>query len=103
MEPFWPGLLINGAVVILLWGLVWQGNHQRLDLLQKALEGRVEEAYCRLQHRGLTEDIAEIKSGQEQMCRTLEEIRLRLARENGRLAAEQDRNAEPGIVRRGEE
>lgn len=89
METIWPNLLINASVVILLWGLVWQSNRQRLDLLQAGLERKVPADYCQLQHHGLAEDLREIKKSQEKMAQNLEEIRLQLARENGRRHAEE--------------
>jgi len=87
MDQIWPNILINGAVVVLLWGLVLKSYHQRIDLVQNALERRVPEDYCRLQHRAITEDVAEIKRSQEKMTQTLEEIRLTLARQNGKQSA----------------
>ena len=87
MEQAWPQVLINGAVVILLWGLVWRSHHQRIDMIQEALERRVERDYCQLQHTDIHEDIQEIKRCQEKMVTSLEDIKVQLARENGRKNA----------------
>lgn len=90
MEPVWPSVLINGAMVMVLWGLVWKGYHQRLDQIQIAVERRVAAEACRIRHDGLQEDVQEIKRNQEKMAEVLEEIRLRLARENGRRIAQEE-------------
>ena len=83
MEQVWPGVLINGAVVVFLWGLVWRSNHQRLERLEQAAENRVDREYCQLQHREIREDFREVKAGQKEMMETLREIERKLARRNG--------------------
>ncbi len=83
MEHLWPTVLINGAVVILLWSLAWRNHNNRVDTMQAEIDRRVERDYCRLQHDGIKEDIREIKQNQEKAFQYLEEIRMRLARENG--------------------
>jgi len=83
MQQFWPSILINGAVVVLLWGMLWRSYQQRLDLLQSSLDRRVDRDFCNLHHRQLTEDIREIKKNQINMTEALEDIRLALAGKNG--------------------
>jgi predicted Holliday junction resolvase-like endonuclease len=80
-------ILINGAVIILLWGLVWKSNNIRLDAIQASVEKRVEIEYCSLKHRTIHDDIHEIKKNQEQMTKTLEQIKMSIAREDGRRTA----------------
>lgn len=82
MEQVWPQVLINGAVVILLWGLVWRSHNQRIDTIQDSLDRRVERDYCRLQHHDIHEDILEIKRYQERMVKALEDIRVNMAKES---------------------
>lgn len=89
MSELWPSMLINGAVVILLWGLLWNLSHQRIGTLEAGLEKKVPHDFCRAQHEGIREDVREIRQGQEKMARTLEEIKMQLARENGRREAEE--------------
>ena len=90
MATMWPGIVLNGAVVALLWGLLWRGQHQRVEQLQAALERRVERDFCRLRHGDLQEVLLEMKRGLERMERTMEEVRIRLARESGKAEAEHD-------------
>ncbi len=80
-------ILINGAVVVFLWGLVWKSNSARLDAVGASVEKRVEIEYCSLKHRNIHEDIHEIKKNQEQMTSTLEQIKMSIAREDGRRTA----------------
>ena len=90
MEEIWPGILVNGAAAIMLWGLVFRHYGERLDQLQATAERRVEREYCLLQHQGIHEAIQEIKRDQGRMMQTLEEIRMSLASENGRRRAEKE-------------
>jgi hypothetical protein len=85
MEEMISSVLINGAVVVLLWGIAWRNHHQRIEMLQHTLERKVEREYCGLQHHSLGEDIREIKAAQKRMEHALEEIKIRLARNDGRM------------------
>ena len=84
MEQFIPAALINGAVVVLLWGLVWRSHNQRLDAISVRTSKKVDRDLCHLKHEGIREDMQEIKLNQEKMFKTLEEVRMHLARENGK-------------------
>jgi len=84
MEQLYPSILINGAVVILLWSLVWRFHAQRLAAVENETAHKVDRELCLVQHQRLSEDIQEIKKNQEKMFALLEEVRMRLARENGR-------------------
>ncbi|MFO8056096.1 MAG: hypothetical protein R6V10_02220 [bacterium] len=83
-------VLINGAVVVLLWGIAWRNHHQRIEMLQNQLERKVEREYCGLQHHSLSEDVKEIKAAQKRMEDSLEDIKIRLARRNGRRRIAED-------------
>jgi hypothetical protein len=84
MEPVLPEVLINGAVVLFLWGLAWRANGQRLDRIEQRAAQGVEREYCRLQHRELRDDLNDLKTGQKEVMTALKEIEKKLARENNR-------------------
>ncbi len=79
-----PSILIDGAAILFLWGLVWKSNNQRIESMQESVDGKVAREYCALQHRELHDDVIEIKRGLERAWTSLEEIREGLARENER-------------------
>jgi len=83
MEQIGAAVLINGAVVVLLWGLAWRNHNQRVDMIQSSLSRMVERGYCELQHREIKDDIREIKLNQEKTLAAIEEIKMEKARENG--------------------
>jgi hypothetical protein len=83
MEGLSWEVLINGAVVLFLWGLVWRSNHQNIERLERVAGQSVDREYCRLQHRELRDDLRDIQAGQKQMMDTLREIEKRMARHNG--------------------
>ena len=83
MDQVWPEVLINGAVVLFLWGMVWRANGQRLDKLEQRAAQGVEREYCRLQHRELHEDLDELKGGHKEVMEALGEIQRQLAQRNG--------------------
>ncbi len=91
MEEMVSTVLINGAVVVLLWGIAWRNHHQRIEMLQHSLERKVERDYCGLQHESLSEDVKEIKAAQMRMEHALEEIKIKLARRNGQRREERTR------------
>ena len=80
MTALWPEVILNGAVVALLWGLLWRGQHQRVELLQGSLDHKVERDFCVLRHADLHEVLAEMKRSLERVERTLEEVKLSCAR-----------------------
>ncbi len=96
MDQVWPQALINGAVVILLWGLVWRSNNQRVDAIESGVKTRVKKDYCALKHQGIHEDVQDIKRVQELMAKTLEEINMVLAREYGWRRAQSEFGAKAG-------
>jgi len=83
MEAVWPSVLVNGALVIFLWGLLWRSNNQRIDKIESGAKGVVGREYCRLQHQEIREDFREIKDGQREMMASLRKIENRLAERNG--------------------
>jgi len=91
MQELWPTVLINGAVVLALVGALWRMNAQRLTDAEQSIERRVEKGICELRHEGLHEDLVEITKGQEKMARTLEAIKIKLARANGRRKTREER------------
>lgn len=91
MQELWPTVLINGAVVLALVGALWRMNAQRLIDAEQAIGRRVEKGICDLKHEGLHEDLVEIRKGQEKMAETLETIKLKLARRNGRRKAGEEK------------
>ena len=80
MTALWPEVILNGAVVALLWGLLWRGQHQRVELLQGSLDRKVEQGYCQLRHTALHEALTEMKRSLERVERAVEEIKLSCAR-----------------------
>jgi len=80
MTAFWPEVILNGAVVALLWGLLWRGQHQRVELLQGSLDRKVEQDFCTLRHGDQHEVLAEMKRSLERVERALEELKLTCAR-----------------------
>jgi hypothetical protein len=91
MDNTWPSIFINAAVVLALGGALWRLNIARLDQVQRWIETKVNVDYCGLQHQALHQDIRDIKAAQNRMARTLEEIRVNLAKENGRKQAMEDK------------
>lgn len=80
MAAVWPEVILNGAVVALLWGLLWRGQHQRVESLQDALERKVDGDYCALRHGDLREVLTEMKRSLERVERALTDLRLHCAR-----------------------
>jgi hypothetical protein len=91
MENVWPSVLINAAVVLSLAGALWRSNVNRLDQLHRCIEKKVDDDFCGIRHENIHQDIRDIKSSQNRMARTLEEIRVNLAKENGRKQAIKDK------------
>lgn len=87
MTAIWPEVILNGAVVALLWGLLWRGQHQRVEMLQGSLDRKVENGYCRLRHEDLHEALTEMKRSLERVERALEDLRLLCARAEARHGA----------------
>ena len=94
MDSLWGSILIDGAVLLALGGALWRSNTYRLDQAQKSIDRKVDLDFCSLRSHGLREDIAEIKAGQDRMAQTLEEIKVSLARENGRRSAKDRINSD---------
>lgn len=90
MEGLWPALITDAAALMALAGALWRSNTHRLDLAQKSIDQKVDRAFCELRSQSIHDDILEIKASQQNMARTLEEIKVSLARENGKRRAGKD-------------
>lgn len=89
MEQTMATVLINGGLLLFMWGMVWRSNNQRLDKIEASARGVVPKEYCRLQHAEIKEDFVELKKGQKELLAALRDIEGRLSsRDNAaRLAA----------------
>jgi hypothetical protein len=92
MDQVWPEVMINGAVALFLWGMVWRANGLRLDKIEQRSAQGVEREYCRLQHRQLREDLDELKGGHKEVMEVLGEIQRELAQRNGEEIARRSRD-----------